>query len=478
MASTNKKRAYPRVLRQSLAMLVAVMLCITAIPSVVLAQDESKQAKAKEVSLSYENGVIYIDLLSDKQWNAFDGVVQFDADGVTVSKGAFTKEFRDSAESQELMGFSSTNKELVGQFLFAFAYTGMQGEGLAYQGHAAYMKVDVKKSTVFTLKDNDGNIYDSIVVSSPLSISTEGDTLYIDVEAETSWQVVAGVLSFDPQKVSFSKGKATAEFKDAIEEQELVGAPACNLKDDQFLFAAALSDVNNNGITFNGHIFSLKFSVQEPTELLLTDESGNRICTFELKPIQFSVSEDKDGSVSITEYKGDEKEVQIPESVQGVPVTSIADGAFANNETVEKVVLPSTVTTIGKGAFENCNNLEKIEIPETVTEIADDAFEGCSKVEITSLKFTAAMTFANQKEITFTAVYPTDMVFGDADGNGQVDASDALKVLKFLVRIDSLSLNDMNASDVDDSYEINATDALTILKKIVRLISDFEVEKK
>lgn len=58
-----------------------------------------------------------------------------------------------------------------------------------------------------------------------------------------------------------------------------------------------------------------------------------------------------DGSVTITGYNGRESEVTVPSKIAGVPVNTIAAGAFSNASTVTKVNLPDTIMTIEEGAF-------------------------------------------------------------------------------------------------------------------------------
>ncbi len=55
--------------------------------------------------------------------------------------------------------------------------------------------------------------------------------------------------------------------------------------------------------------------------------------------------------------------VDIPESVNGLPVTAIGEKAFKKVNTLASVTIPDGVTSIGEKAFQNCNSLESITIP-------------------------------------------------------------------------------------------------------------------
>lgn len=59
----------------------------------------------------------------------------------------------------------------------------------------------------------------------------------------------------------------------------------------------------------------------------------------------------EDESISICGYFGSEKEVIIPSSIAGYPVSKIAKGAFIDSKTVEKLILPDTIMNIEEGAI-------------------------------------------------------------------------------------------------------------------------------
>ena len=79
------------------------------------------------------------------------------------------------------------------------------------------------------------------------------------------------------------------------------------------------------------------------------------------------------------------KKIVIPDKVlvNGVTykVTSVADSAFKDNETVEEVSLGKNVKSLGKNAFNGCKNLKEVELSQTVTQIGDKAFYKCTKLK-------------------------------------------------------------------------------------------------
>jgi hypothetical protein len=74
--------------------------------------------------------------------------------------------------------------------------------------------------------------------------------------------------------------------------------------------------------------------------------------------------------LGLTQFVGD---MTIPITINGLPVTCIADGAFAQN-TVTGVTIPGSVTSIGAGAFGACYSLTNANIGNGVTSIGAGAF--------------------------------------------------------------------------------------------------------
>ena len=61
---------------------------------------------------------------------------------------------------------------------------------------------------------------------------------------------------------------------------------------------------------------------------------------------------------SIAKYYGDDAYVIVPQQHNGVPVTEIRSGAFANNQNVVGIFIPSTLQAISENAFADCHNLK------------------------------------------------------------------------------------------------------------------------
>ena len=90
-----------------------------------------------------------------------------------------------------------------------------------------------------------------------------------------------------------------------------------------------------------------------------------------------------DGEVTITGCNVLVTVVEIPETIEGYPVTSIGDEAFADFYSLTSVTIPDSVTSIGNYAFCACSSLTSITIPDSVTSIDNNAFIYC--ISLTSI---------------------------------------------------------------------------------------------
>lgn len=64
----------------------------------------------------------------------------------------------------------------------------------------------------------------------------------------------------------------------------------------------------------------------------------------------------------ITKYTGKETKVIIPETLEGLPVSSISEDAFAENEKLTYVKLPATLVAVSGKAFNKCSSLMSFDI--------------------------------------------------------------------------------------------------------------------
>ncbi len=86
------------------------------------------------------------------------------------------------------------------------------------------------------------------------------------------------------------------------------------------------------------------------------------------------------GAVTITGYKGFGGAVTIPDTITGLPVTSIGPQAFRMCTNLTSITIPNGVTSIGYDAFGFCRSLTGVTMGNSVTRIGNWAFNCCSSL--------------------------------------------------------------------------------------------------
>ena len=89
--------------------------------------------------------------------------------------------------------------------------------------------------------------------------------------------------------------------------------------------------------------------------------------------------------IIITEVKTTQKNVFLPDKINGFLIGDIGESAFENNDSIERVTLPKQLKNIRKNAFRNCKNLKTINIPSSVSVIEENSFANCTSLKKISL---------------------------------------------------------------------------------------------
>jgi hypothetical protein len=84
-------------------------------------------------------------------------------------------------------------------------------------------------------------------------------------------------------------------------------------------------------------------------------------------------------AITLTGYTGLGGAVGLPGTINGLPVTGIADAAFAACA-LTSVTIPDSVTSLGVSAFSSCTSLASVTIGGGVTNLADNAFSFCASL--------------------------------------------------------------------------------------------------
>ena len=192
--------------------------------------------------------------------------------------------------------------------------------------------------------------------------------------------VVAIVLA-----IALSGESHTHEFG----EWDVAEKPTCSEKGTKVRYCSC-GEKQTEAIVTLDHSFGDWATVKEPT---VTEEGlKERTCAcgeketqkIDKRPVTYSkdlkfILNDDDQSYTVTGIGTcTDTDVFIPNTYEGLPVTSIGDRAFRECTGFTSIVIPDSVTSIGDMAFERCTGLTSIVIPDSVTSIGRSAFSGCT----------------------------------------------------------------------------------------------------
>ena len=172
-------------------------------------------------------------------------------------------------------------------------------------------------------------------------------------------------------------------------------------------------------------------------------------------------------------------------------LTAAKATAAKADATQEEIDAATKVLTDAKAAL-------KLRVDRTALEaaIADEVTDLTPYTDETAQAYTAALTAAKaaaakadatQEEVNAAAKALTDakaaltakptVVYGDVNGDGEVDTADAVLVLQRTA--DLIGDGDLNmaAADVNGDNTVDTADAVLILQKSAELIEHFPVEK-
>ena len=174
-------------------------------------------------------------------------------------------------------------------------------------------------------------------------------------------------------KVTFSKATTFEDFCDYLTVTDATGAATQytgrELASNILFLPGSSFDLlleSDDSIT----MFGFRITRIEPmTDAEYAEWMGN--LNFETRALE-------DGTLQITGYTGQDSsyvDVVLPQSIAGIPVTSIASSAFDSNCSYwQSVTIPEGYVRIEDNAFSDCRNLTTISLPATLTSIGWGAF--------------------------------------------------------------------------------------------------------
>ena len=152
------------------------------------------------------------------------------------------------------------------------------------------------------------------------------------------------------------------------------------------------------------------------------DEQGGEV----IEPAKL-IFEKTDAGYSVTGYEGTPTVVVIPDTHEGLPVTSIGDEVFAWCTSLTSVTIPDSVTSIEGAAFAWCTSLTSITIPNGVTSIGSSAFQDCTS--LTSITIPDSVT--SIEDYAFIGCYKLVEVYNKSSLEITAGSSDHGEVARY-----------------------------------------------
>ena len=164
-------------------------------------------------------------------------------------------------------------------------------------------------------------------------------------------------------------------------------------------------DPTRSGFTFvcwvkeNGDVFDFNSTLTETVQLYALWGMNENAFNFSNGVIK-----------GLTPAFSGEEYIEVPATIDGVPVTEIGTDAFNGNTKIKELTLPPSVKTIAKNAFKSCTGLKKFIMSGVVT-IGVDAFtsSGIEKIKLpstfVSLSNNAFVSCQSLTEVHFPASF-------------------------------------------------------------------------
>ena len=118
-------------------------------------------------------------------------------------------------------------------------------------------------------------------------------------------------------------------------------------------------------------------NTQNNTVTTKPNDSSNTTNKNEENNLEFEYIKEN-GGITITKYIGNKTTVQVPNTIEKLPVLKIGENAFSDTK-IKSVTLPSSCTEIDWFAFYGCYALNTVYVSSNVKAIGYGAFDSCSK---------------------------------------------------------------------------------------------------
>lgn len=137
---------------------------------------------------------------------------------------------------------------------------------------------------------------------------------------------------------------------------------------------------------------------------------------------QFNFTTNTDGTLNLYQYTGSGGDVIIPDTYNGLRVTTIASDAFYQDYTVTNITIGTNVASIAQNAVFQCTTLASVTIPASVTNIGAGPFVDC--LSLTAISFSASNQFyVSTNQILFNRAETSLIEYPGGGGGGYTIAA-------------------------------------------------------
>lgn len=213
------------------------------------------------------------------------------------------------------------------------------------------------------------------------SLLTDQNQMVMAMKLPADWEATdasdaLGIQSFIVEGTALMLGLTTPQST-RLQEMTINDMPA------------VLVEMNGQGFDIlwigdSGDLYFFLFPNDDDALVQQMISVAQSLCVFHRKGEQVNPASDfaytaDGGEVTITDYIGTSEHVLIPDTIDGLPVTALADKAFYEKH-VTTVVVPDSVTEIGDLCFSGDNYLVSLTLPDGLAELPYGALESCFRL--------------------------------------------------------------------------------------------------
>lgn len=150
---------------------------------------------------------------------------------------------------------------------------------------------------------------------------------------------------------------------------------------------------------------------------------------------------------------------------------------FNFREEIKEVVMTEGISSIGGNAFFYCTNLSAVSLPADIESIEHHAFEGCSSITSAVYGGTPAQwqqVSVEEGNSFLLNALGCNLIMGDTNGDGEIDTSDAVRLVRYLVDLVELSDSEKRAADVNGDGDITSADSIKLVRYLVGLVESLD----